>query len=345
MKSKPFENAIFIVWGPPGHGPRSQVFAREIGIDQPYFIQATLKRGWWIAPYKYLVQSIKTIKLMLQKKPSLVFVQNPPSLAVWTVFFYSLFTGCPYIIDAHSAAMLSPVWTNPKWLNRLAARRALFTIVTNEHFERSIQQWGAKALVIRDIPTSFKLGAPRKLKSLFNITVVNSFGPDEPLTEILATARKLPDIQFYITGRIRKSHQALIANPPQNVTFTDYLPDEQYYALIAASQAVLCLTTRNHTMQRGACEALWMGKPVVTSDWPLLREYFYQGTVHVDNTPIGIQAGIDMLRAAYTRYEKDIQSLQASRRQEWLAKKAELIKLASGNGILEVREQAKVSAD
>lgn len=345
MKSKPFENAIFIVWGPPGHGPRSQVFAREIGIDRPYFIQATLKRGWWIAPYKYLVQSIKTIKLLMQKKPSLVFVQNPPSLAVWTVFFYSLFTGCHYIIDAHSAAMLSPVWTNPKWLNRLAARRALVTIVTNEHFKQTIQKWGAKAQVIRDVPTSFKQGAPRKLKSPFNVTVVNSFGPDEPLSEILTTARKLPDIHFYITGRIRKSHQALIAKPPLNVTFTDYLPDEQYYALIAASQAVLCLTTRNHTMQRGACEALWMGKPVITSDWPLLREYFYQGTVHVDNTPIGIKAGIDILRAAYAKYEKEIQALQATRRQEWQAKKAEIIRLAAGNGILEVREKAKVSAD
>lgn len=345
MKTNPFEGAIFLVWGPPGHGPRSQVFARELGIQQLFFIQATLKRGIWVAPFKYLIQTIKTIQLLLREKPSLIFVQSPPSLAVWTVYFYSLFTGCQYLIDAHSAALLSPVWMNPKWLNRLAARRALATIVTNEHLEEIILQWGAKSLVIRDIPTAFHKGSAPNLDADFNITVVNSFGPDEPLSEILEAARSLPEIRFYVTGRKRPSHQELISNAPENVSFTDFLPNDQYYALLASSQAILCLTTRDHTMQRGACEALWIGKPVITSDWPLLREYFYQGAIHVDNTTYGIQAGIAQLITAHTRYVKDLLALQALRKQEWLAKKAELLSLVSGKKNLEARENVSVSGD
>lgn len=345
MRTKSFEGSLFLVWGPPGHGPRSQVFARELGLQQPYFIHSTLKRGFWVAPVKYLTQAIKTLKVLMREKPSLVFVQSPPSLAVWVVYFYSLFTGCRYFIDAHSAAFLNPFWTNPKWLNRLAARKALATIVTNEHFQDVIQSWGATALVVRDIPTSFERATLPTLDGTFNITVVNSFGPDEPLSEILAVAEKMTDIHFYITGRLKNSRLEQIANAPRNVTFTDFLPNDRYYALMASSQAVLCLTTRNHTMQRGACEALWMGKPVITSDWPLLREYFYQGTVHVDNTTQGIEAGILNLQADYGNYVKDILAMQASRRQEWLTKKAELLSLATGRGNLTARENVKVSGD
>lgn len=345
MKTKSFEGAIFLVWGPPGHGPRSQVFARELGIQQPYFIQSTLKRGFWVAPVKYLTQAIKTLKVLLREKPALVFVQSPPSLAVWVVYFYAIFTGCRYFIDAHSAAFLNPFWTNPKWLNRLAARKALATIVTNEHFQSAIQSWGATSLVVRDIPTSFERAAPPNLDGTFNITVVNSFGPDEPLSEILSVAEKMPDIHFYITGRLRNSHLEQTTKAPGNVTFTDFLPNDRYYALMASSQAVLCLTTRNHTMQRGACEALWMGKPVITSDWPLLREYFYQGTVHVDNSIQGIEDGILELRDGYAGYAKEILAMQASRRQEWLTKKAELLNLLTDSGNMAARQNVKVSGD
>ena len=31
---------------------------------------------------------------------------------------------------------------------------------------------------------------------------------------------------------------------------------------------ILALTTHDHTMQRGACEAVSLGVPIITSDWP-----------------------------------------------------------------------------
>ena len=34
-------------------------------------------------------------------------------------------------------------------------------------------------------------------------------------------------------------------------------------------------------------------KPLITSDWPLLRETFNRGTINVDNTVAGITAGIE----------------------------------------------------
>ena len=109
-------------------------------------------------------------------------------------------------------------------------------------------------------------------------------------------------------------------NPPQNVTFTGYLPDEEYYGLMNTCQAVMCLTTRNHTMQRGACEALSMGKPIITSAWPLLLDYFHKGTVHVDNSANGIQAGIAEMLKRIDHYQLEISKLQLEQRQEWHGK-------------------------
>ena len=73
-------------------------------------------------------------------------------------------------------------------------------------------------------------------------------------------------------------------------------------------------------MQRGACEALSMGKPIITSHWHLLRSYFNQGTVHVDNTTDGIRTGINEMKENLTEYQLGIKRLQHEQRMEWRKK-------------------------
>ena len=99
--------------------------------------------------------------------------------------------------------------------------------------------------------------------------------------------------------------------------FTGFLAESDYRALMAGAGAVVCLTTHDHTMQRGACEALWAGRPIVTSDWPLLRDYFARGTEHVAATPAAIAAGIAAIAADPDAYVRAIAELQAERRHEW----------------------------
>src|SRR5512143_2950667 len=77
----PGKNALFLVWGPPSHGPRSQVLARELGIEALHFVHITAQRGLLLAPFRYAVQAVQTLLLLFRKRPELVLVQSPPSLA------------------------------------------------------------------------------------------------------------------------------------------------------------------------------------------------------------------------------------------------------------------------
>jgi glycosyltransferase involved in cell wall biosynthesis len=311
------EHALFLVWGPPSHGPRSQVFARKLGIDALHFIYATKRRGLLAAPYKYSYQAVNTLWLLFQQRPKIVFVQSPPSFAVFFVYLYCVLMNGRFIVDAHSDAMQAPYWTRPQWLYRFLARQAVTTIVTNEHFQAQINRWGGHAFVLRDIPTTFPKSGTYAFDGEFNVVVVNTFAEDEPLAEVLAAAAELKDVHFYVTGKKRSGDQPIPGPVPPNVHFTGFLPNAEYYAMLDGCQAVMCLTTRNHTMQRGACEALSLGKPIITSDWPLLRTYFNKGTVHVDNTTSGIGQGVKEMIGEYGRYQSGIKQLQTEQQQEW----------------------------
>ena len=326
-----FEKSLFLVWGPPSYGPRSKRLALELGIGGPIFVQSFRRRGLLWAFPRYVHQAITTLALLLSRRPRIVFVQSPPSLAVLFVWLYCALTRSRYLIDAHSAALQLSVWLRPRALQAFLARRAVATIVTNERLGTIVEEWGGRTFVLPDVPTTFAptAAAPR-LEGGFNVAVVSTFSPDEPLAEIVVAAADFADVHFYVTGRPNEAARGLRTNAPQNVHFTGFLPDEDYYALLRACDVVMCLTTRDNTMQRGACEALWLGRPIITSDWPLLRSYFRQGAVHVASRAREIREGVLRLRADLSRYEAEVRALQSAERQNWEERTRALASLVRG---------------
>jgi glycosyltransferase involved in cell wall biosynthesis len=180
-----------------------------------------------------------------------------------------------------------------------------------------VEDLGGHALIIRDIPTTFQVQQEYPLEQEFNIALVNTFASDEPLDEVLLAAADLPDVHFYVTGRINAQRSEIVKRSTANVHFTDFLSEETYHSLLNSSQAVMCLTLRNHTMQRGACEALSLGKPIITSNWPILCQYFNKGTVHVDNTVEGIHQGVLQMKENLNSFQAGIQELQLDQQREW----------------------------
>jgi glycosyltransferase involved in cell wall biosynthesis len=315
-------SGLFLVWGPESHGPRSVVFARELGLPIA-FMKATRRRGLLAGFVKYPVQAVLTARELLRRRPRFVFVQSPPSFAVMVVALYAFVFRRGFVIDAHSDAMQSQRWMWPKWLHRRLLRSAVATIVTNEAFAEQVAAAGGNALVIRDIPTVFPDGG-YFADANGSIAVVSTFAPDEPVVDVLRAASMVPDVTFHITGDSRRCKVPL-DDVSANVHFTGFLPTEDYYALLRGSAAVMCLTTRDNTMQRGACEALSLGQPIITSDWPLLRTYFDRGAAHVDNSPSQIAAAVRDVVARQEHYRAEIGQLQQSQKAQWQAALAALV--------------------
>jgi glycosyltransferase involved in cell wall biosynthesis len=318
--------ALFVAWT--AHNRRSQLIAQSLGI--PLHLVHALKRRYFLAPLRYLLQGAQTVRLLWRERPATVFVQNPPIFAVLVVYLYAKLMGTRYVIDSHTGALLASWWRWSLPLHAFLSRNAAATLVTNEHLATMVRGWTDKVLVVADIPTEFPAGRPYATTGQFNIAVINTFSPDEPIERVLEAAAQLPEVHFYITGDpIRAKRTYLLQHPP-NVHFTGFLPDEQYIGLLTSADCVLVLTTDDHTMQRGACEAVWLAKPIITSDWPVLRAHFHKGTVLVDNSVAGICAGIDEMQMRLGELQQEIVLLQQERRKEWQGKYQTLLRLIDG---------------
>ena len=318
----------FIAWI--AHNRRSQLLSQK--FDMNLHLIQSLKRFYLLAPLRYVLQSIRTLAILFRERPDVIFVQNPPIFATFVVYLYTKISRSKFIIDSHTGALLAPWWQWSLPLHGWLSRRALTTIVTNEHLEAIVKAWDARTFIVADIPTEFPKGNDFPLAKEFNVAVINTFSPDEPVGEVLKAAALLPDVQFYITGDPIRAKKTFLQEHPDNVQFTGFLPDSDYFGLLRGVQAIVVLTTDDHTMQRGACEAVSMGKPIITSDWEVLRTYFHKGTIYVDNSANGIRGGIVDMIERQAQMEEEILLLQRERQEEWKMKEEELLALIADQG-------------
>jgi glycosyltransferase involved in cell wall biosynthesis len=109
---------------------------------------------------------------------------------------------------------------------------------------------------------------------------------------------------------------------PGNVTLTGFLSTAAYGGLLSSADAVMTLTILDHTMMRGAYEAIYQGTPVVVSDWPILREFFSEGALYVKNSPDAIAQAIrtvaqdaaELRRGAARLRDRKLAAFQDTRR-------------------------------
>jgi glycosyltransferase involved in cell wall biosynthesis len=249
---------------------------------------------------------------------------TPPVIACFPVWLYAKFARARYVIDAHSGALLDPRWRSTLFLHRFFSRRAVTTILTNEYLQGLLSGSGGRTMIVTDVPVCFPDPVQLILRGDYRMTLVNTFTRDEPLDIFLRAAALLPEIQFYVTGPLSGLTQAILKIKPENVEFTGFLPDAEYVGLVLGSDAIICLTTLPHTMQRGAYEAVYLGKPVVLSNTELLRTAFDKGGVHVDNTVQAIVKGVRQMKEHLRKYQQEIQILRLEKLEKWNAVEAEL---------------------
>jgi glycosyltransferase involved in cell wall biosynthesis len=319
------QKRIFIHWAK--YDSRSASLAYHLGADT-FFVQSLGGHSKVLAPVKYILNTIMTIQRLSREAPETIFVANPPIFAVLAVWIYSFFRPCCFIVDTHSSTFTARPWAIFLWLYRLMSKRALLHILHNDVLEQKVSSWGVRTVNFGEL--IYQIDAdkePYPLRKGFNVVFVSLFRKDEPLESVMGAARIQTLVNFYVTGSLAKAPKKVIKNAPSNVVFTDFLPNEKYGALLRDCDIVICLTINDNTMQNGAYEALIIGRPIITSDWPVLRGLYNKGAVCVDNTPEAIGSAIRLIQAEYPRYLREIRALQTEFKTTWEKKFSALLEL------------------
>jgi glycosyltransferase involved in cell wall biosynthesis len=279
---------------------------------------------------KYLLQSIWTARILRRERPDVIFVMTPPVFAALPAFWYAWRRGKHVVLDAHTGAFVLRRWRAFQWLQRWLCRRAATTLVSNEHLADLVRAAGAHATLVPDVPIVFGEKKPFPRPRTFTVAAVCSFDQDEPIEAMFEAASQLPDVQFFVTGNAKNLPAETAARRPPNVTLTGYLTVAEYGGLLSDVDAVLVLTTLDHTMQRGAYEAIYQGTPVIVSDWPILRDAFPTGAVHVVNTPDHIAAGVRAIQKNVEAYRSGARRLREAKLACWNATKEAIVARIGG---------------
>ncbi len=279
--------------------------------------------NWFIVPgarlgvLKYVPRFFVTFLRLCARRPASVFVMSPPYFAGLTVYLYCCLFRARYVLDAHTGAFDDPKWTRMMRLHRFLVQRAVFTIVTNNELALRVRDLGGKPIVLSDIPFSLPEAGYRVPAGQFNIVLVSTYASDEPIREVFEAVRGMEGAHVFVTGDSRRAPAELVAAKPDNVTLTGFLSENDYAGLLQSVDCFMVLTTRDFTMQRGGSEAITAGKPLITSNWPILREIFTSGTIHVDNSADAIRSAIQRVRDNQAYLTEGIVTLRRARKERF----------------------------
>ena len=301
---------VFITWYP--YCRRSDRLAEQLGA-RSYLVHYLRFKSPVIAPVKYLLQTLKTVSILLRDRPSIVLTAVPPVVSALVIWSLSGLLRYRVVIDAHSGTFQHARW---KWslpLQRFLSRRAVATVVTSDHMGAVVRSWGARDTKVQEISLDLAPAAPVRRDGGFHVVFICTYSVDEPVDAVIEAARRLPDVSFTFTGDPSYARRGLRDSLPANVRLTGFVPDAEYLELLRRADALLVLTRENHTMQRGGYEAMALEKPLITSDWPLLREVFSRGTVHVDNTSGGIELAVRTVQSRPDHWGREMREQKKAR--------------------------------
>ncbi len=306
---------IFITWLP--YSQRSQTLAEAFEAEPIYLGYLSGKGNPIKIALRYLLMTLHTLGLILRRRPRLIFIMNQPVFLPLMVFLLSFIMRFRYVIDSHSGLFNKPRWSWSLPLMKFAYRRSLFSIVTNQRHRDLVVSWGTRveilgALLLGDEPV---VRFQRPEKPCF--AVIGTFAEDEPTAEIMEASRRISEVQFYITGSLKNAPAKLVVDAPANVIFTDFQPRPNYVGLVQAMDGAIILVKHDNVMQRGAYEATSWGIPIITSDWPILRESFNRGALFVDNTPSSIVKAVRELLQQPEQFKREVTNLLSERRRNW----------------------------
>ena len=309
---------VSITWW--DYSSRAESIAMAVNAELVFIGKIRKKKNLFISFMLYFSYAYQNIKILRRIKPDIVIITNTTWAVALVNFVYSKIAKVKLVMDSHSCAFDHEFIKYPLFLSLFFAKHSTVSFITNQSHYKLLTENGARALILSDIPFEDTFSAFNKtpLSEKFNICYICTFSYDEPYLEVIKAASNLSNVQFYITGSYDMAN--LIPNDYPHVHFTGYINNTEYRTLLKSADAIMTLTRNEDTMQRAGSESVSAGKPLITSETKMLRNYFTKGAIFVDNTSNGIVEGVNKLRSNYEFYSSAILQFQEERRKKFVNK-------------------------
>ncbi len=319
---------LFLCWAP--FGFRADELAEVVGAERE---SITLLYGpRYFAPVRYVALFFRTLLLLAQRSPDVVYAQNPPIFCPLTCLLYCRLAGARLVIDHHSIWSVktlggrSPLSRGIGFLERIVSRAADANTAPHSLWARMLGRMGARdVLVYHDyVPKNERRpdDALRREMAEGPILAISSHGghPLERLeVEAAAVAREREaGVSLVISGPKEKLEGRLsrLALPP-NVKYAGFLEREVYETLKASADFALNITDEPYTLSHVLFEFAASSLPVISSRQPVVEEVFGDSLLYADSTVEAVAARVAELCSAPTRARW---AAKIARKQEELTK-------------------------
>ncbi|HEY6781515.1 MAG TPA: glycosyltransferase [Thermoleophilaceae bacterium] len=324
----------FVVWGPVEG--RAEEFAAALGGDyRAFFDFGIVSRR--LIPLRYALSALRTVWYLVRSRPRSLIVANPPIFAAMIGWAYARLAGIPLVLDSHPISFGQKANRIGRFflpIHAALARRAATTIVGTEALAERVRSWGGRADIVHEAaPSRLPLPSGRtRARDVPTVLWTGIFAADEPFPAVIAAARLMPDVELLVAGDLRRC-PVDPADAPPNVRWLGFLRGAEYQAALNDADAVLALTDDSTSAMRAAAEAVYAGKPLITSDLEHLAALF-PGCVRVRNEAEAIVAGVRRAlaeRNGLSTGSAALREVQLARWREQRELLLERLQLVNGN--------------
>jgi hypothetical protein len=321
--------AVFVVWR--AYQGRVDAMQRLFGYEAYYLGRSFGSRFW--RPAEYLLKCFATLKLFARRRPSVVWLQLPPTPLLYLGALYKALTReATLVADCHNSLFTRP-WVRTPGLWRVLNQVVDVALVHNEYVRAHALTLGldsARCLILETRPaTPAPTGdagsaAPTDVQRPW-VLFPAGFDADEPIAAFFAAARIVPEVTFVVTGDARRAREGHDRDAvPENVVLAGWIDTASYKSFVRRADLVLGLTLVEGIQLSVANEGVGYGKALVLSDTKLLRALFPKGAVYVKPDPDDIANGVRTALARRRELEIEAAELRAERVDRW-TKQAALV--------------------
>ena len=297
------------------------------GLD----LELVVLKTRWRGPLRYVLLGWRTMNLLVRRRARVLLVQNPSLILATLAVLLRPMLGYRLIVDAHNEAV-EPFINRQRWvksLSRWVIRKADLTIVSNRQLAALVDGRGGRSFALPDpIPTPPAALPARTLDGAFNVVLIATHAPDEPIEQVFEAVRGT-DVNLYVTGNPQRMAATLAARAPENVRFTGFLPDQDYWALLGSADGIIDLTLMEDCLVSGAYEALAVGTPMLLSNNRASVELFGGAAAFTDNTTADIRRGLERLRLSRGDLRAAAERKRGELTERWIASARDLMRMIS----------------